>query len=219
MSSLLIAKLRQQTDRSIAVALDVRERILKSSLLIQKASDEPDINEKLRLFQKYCDEVMQHCKVLATSLDERKAVIAEYSLNLRDCYQRTNNPFYVYLATSIFHNVYKTTPPIWCLDYFGKCSAAIVLLVDDETTPPRDCADKVKDIFGFTRTGWNAFNEMRELSLSARMHETYQSLRAQNLASIHAAIQTLEKYGLADDRSRRRRISALKKTLGNLISE
>jgi hypothetical protein len=160
----------------------------------------------------------------------------EYDLaKLEILYKNTRNPIFAWeavllncspLVERIRNEADSNWPPFspampkWCMDYLESCGTAARSLAYglspelpgyDPNLTPTGCADMIARRFGFTRPGWNAFNEHRTFGESADMNAMMSYMRADGGATAQEAIdRALEKYGLANERSVRKRIKALR---------
>jgi hypothetical protein len=156
----------------------------------------------------------------------RRAMVEQQLFTAKTAYENTGNPLFVWHAISFFIGAAnelltdEVTPewepwtgilPKWCLDYLAKCASAVINMDWGCDSPPSECAAMIPALFGFTKKGWNAFNERRELRGSQHVERYYYELRDEGISVQQAMNETLERYGLENERSVRRKIAAVAK--------
>lgn len=133
--------------------------------------------------------------------------------HLKDCWKQTGNPIFVHCAVAMWRFDPSGSFPEWCSEYLEECSRQILQLVSDKSLTASDCASRLPATFGFVRSTWNAFHQIRELYSSELMYRTLYALRMQDLPAQKATAEVLRLFGLENERSLRRRFAALKRSI------
>ena len=131
-------------------------------------------------------------------------------------YAETGNPLYVWDALSLLcvpQYLREDTPdavlPGWCVDYLGRVAEALLGLPDASVRPRGGMAEQapaVSKALGLRRQGWDAYAERRIDRDREWDADLYERVRAFGIPDKDAMEAAVERLGLEDERSVRRRL-------------
>lgn len=98
--------------------------------------------------------------------------------------------------------------PVWCQDYLAQSSNKILEVIREETISPGQVIQKIPQILGFTRRGWNAISESRRDDRGYRLYSRFNDLvNYDHMSRSDARKLIIEEEGLEDERSLQRIIA------------
>ena len=168
----------------------------------------------------------------------RRAEYAERLAILEQQFCRAPNPIYAWFAVAMIasfnssqHSRVQSGTALpelewsdWLLRYLGRAAFQIVretdFVVPDEPgdtdmTSPGTVTDRLPGIFGFTRRGWNAFDELKRLNEAERSRIVFLRERKRGASRRDAMEAALNASGLESDRALERRWQLLRRAWGD----
>lgn len=123
-------------------------------------------------------------------------------------YQKKTSPDREHLFDFFYAVCAKELPlPDWCISYIAKCADDVTDLCnsDENIITRQNCVEKIPNIFGFTRKGWNAFDGLSRDRESDALLDKFDILVFDDgLSKTQARKALLEEYGRSDDRNLKR---------------